>query len=134
MFCVAKHDYQSQAGQGGDGGATAAELRVCSANLFRDKSQKCWHSQAQEERRQHGWIDDVDDVPGIPLRIKRGERTNTVVVSEILEQMHEATENGVEIKQLPVGRSSGIAAANFHHRIQGSDQTDYERSQYRRSD
>src|SRR5216683_6454832 len=133
MLEIASEDHQHQEDQRRDGTSTSAKRWFGASHFIRNQPEDSGHSQCQEKRDQHDRVNDVNNVPGIPLQTKRRERPDTIVIGEILEQMYQAAEHRVDVEELPVRRGPSIATASFHQPIPAPDHPENQYSQYRRA-
>src|SRR5215468_446080 len=68
------------------------------------ESEDCGNQQTKQQSREHDGFEDEDNVPGVPVPVKRQEWTHTVVIGEIKQNMTEYSRNPKKEQQSPARR------------------------------
>src|SRR5205823_1625142 len=74
---------QHDGNQSKDRAAAPAEAFTPSSNLLGNQSEKCGRDQTHDQNGQKEWLNDEDDVPGIPAPAKRLEGTHAIIIGEV---------------------------------------------------
>src|SRR5215475_3819186 len=68
------------------------------------ESEDCRNQQTKQQSPEHDGFEDEDNVPGVPVPVKRQERTHAVVVGEIEQNVTEDSQNPKKEQQAPARR------------------------------
>src|ERR1700692_458113 len=90
----ARRDAQEREDRGESASRRGLRVLIVCPTLPFDQRNQYRHSQPQSERHQKNWFHDKNDVPRIPALIKRPERTHSIIVGEVEQNVTEAGETG----------------------------------------
>src|SRR5262249_42241909 len=72
-----------------------------STNFDADQPKEARQDEAQHEHGENHWLEDENDVPGIPLFRKRPEGANAIIVCEVKQDMAQPCQVGKQEQEAP---------------------------------
>src|ERR1017187_3960495 len=126
VFIVAQAPQENDAGEREYGRNSSAGTAAAGADFPVDETEEQWEDQSQNQKGEHDWFDNEDDVPRIPLLGKGPKRAYAVVVGEVEQDVTQSGEAGVEEEQAPARGQLGVfdfAAAEAPWQV---DEGDYD--------
>src|SRR5258708_4709410 len=101
MLEVSKPDQAGEKDQGGNRAALSSKFGLSPTDFVGHQAEQHGKHQPEKQKGQDDRVDDEHYIPGKPSRVKGRKRPDTVVVPEIHQDMHQTSQEGIQIEQLP---------------------------------